>query len=111
MKLKIKKGETVEIISGRSDDKGKRGEIIRVLPEDNRVVVSGINFRIKHQRQVQSQGRTINPGRVRFEAPIHISNVMLVCPKCGKATRVALQREGDKSVRVCKHSQATIDQQ
>ena len=82
MNVKIKKGDTVEVISGRSEDKGKRGEVIRVLPENNRVVVQGVNIRVKHQRQVQSQGRTINPGRVRFEAPLHISNVMLVCPKC-----------------------------
>ncbi len=109
MKVKLKKGDTVEVISGRSEDRGKRGEVIRVLPEVERVVVGGINFRTKHQRQVQSQGRTINPGRVRFEAPIHISNVMLVCPKCGKATRVALQREADGSVRVCKHCKATMD--
>ena len=109
MKVKIHKGDTVEIISGRSEDKGKRGEVIRVDPEDSRVVVAGVNMRIKHQRQVQSQGRTINPGRVRFEAPLHISNVMLVCPKCGKTTRVALQREGDVSRRVCKQCQATID--
>ncbi len=111
MKVKIKKGDTVEIITGRSEDKGKRGEVIRVLPEENRVVVQGVNVHTKHQRQVQSQGRTINPGRVRFEAPLHLSNVMLVCPKCGKPTRIAMQREGDTSVRVCKHCHATIDQQ
>lgn len=110
MKVKIKKGDTVEIISGRSEDKGKRGEIIRVLPEENRVVVQGVNMRTKHQRQVQSQGRTINPGRVRFEAPIHISNVMVVCPKCGKATRISISREDDVARRVCKHCQASIDE-
>lgn len=110
MKVKIKKGDTVEVISGRSEDKGRRGEVIRVVIEDSRVVVAGINIRTKHQRQVQSQGRTINPGRVRFEAPIHISNVMLVCPKCGKPTRVGLQREGDSSQRVCKQCKASIDE-
>lgn len=110
MKVKIRKGDTVEIISGRSEDKGKRGEVIRVFPEDNRVVVQGVNVRTKHQRQVQSQGRTINPGRVRFEAPIHVSNVMLVCPKCGKATRVSNSHEGDVARRVCKNCQASIDE-
>jgi large subunit ribosomal protein L24 len=110
MKVKIRKGDTVEIISGRSDDKGKRGEVIRVIPENNRLVVQGINIRTKHQRQVQSQGRTINPGRVRFEAPIHVSNVMVVCPKCGKPTRLAANREGDKPQRVCKQCQASIDE-
>lgn len=110
MKVKIRKGDTVEIISGRSEDKGKRGEVIRVVPDDNRLVVQGANMRTKHQRQVQSQGRTLNPGLVRFEAPMHISNVMLVCPKCGKATRVAIHREGTKSLRFCKKCQASIDE-
>ncbi len=110
MKVKIRKGDTVEIITGRSEDKGKRGEVIRVLPEENRVVVQGVNVRTKHQRQVQSQGRTINPGRVRFEAPMHLSNVMLVCPKCGKPTRVGIQRDGETARRVCKHCQASIDE-
>jgi large subunit ribosomal protein L24 len=110
MKVKIRKGDTVEIISGRSEDKGKRGEVIRVIPEVSRVVVQGVNVRTKHQRQVQSQGRTINPGRVRFEAPIHISNIMLVCPKCGKPTRISTQRNDDVSQRVCKHCQAIIDE-
>ncbi len=110
MKVKIRKGDTVEIITGHSEDKGKRGEVIRVLPEENRVVVQGANVRTKHQRQVQSQGRTINPGRVRFEAPLHLSNVMLVCPKCGKTTRIATTREGDMARRICKRCQASIDE-
>lgn len=109
LKVKIRKGDTVEVISGRSEDKGKRGEVIRVIPENNRVVVQGVNVHTKHQRQVQTQGRTINPGRVRFEAPIHISNVMLVCPKCGKPTRLSINREGDMPQRVCKNCQASID--
>ncbi len=110
MKVKIRKGDTVEIITGRSEDKGKRGEVIRVIPEENRVVVQGVNVRTKHQRQVQSQGRTINPGRVRFEAPLHLSNVMLVCPKCGKPTRLSVVREEDSARRVCKRCQASIDE-
>ncbi|MRR28882.1 50S ribosomal protein L24 [bacterium] len=111
MNLKIHKGDTVEVISGRLEDKGKRGEVIRVLPKDERVVVQGVNLRTKHQRQVQSQGRTISPGKVRFEAPLDISNVMLVCPKCSKATRVGLSRSEDgKAVRVCKHCESIIDE-
>ena len=109
MRVKIRKGDQVEVISGRLEDKGTRGEVIKVLPEENKVVVQGVNLRTKHQRQVQSQGRTISPGIVKFEAPVHLSNVMLVCPKCGKTTRVGLNREGDKSVRVCKKCQAVID--
>ena len=110
MKVKIRKGDTVEVISGKTDDKGKRAEVIRVIPEENRVVVQGVNMRTKHQRQVQTQGRTLNPGLVKFEAPLHISNVMLVCPKCGKPTRVAVSREGEKALRVCKKCQASIDE-
>ncbi len=110
MKVKIRKGDTVEIISGKSEDKGKRAEVIRVLPDESRVVVQGVNMRTKHQRQVQTQGRTLNPGLVKFEAPLHISNVMLVCPKCGKPTRVAVSREGEKALRVCKKCQASIDE-
>ena len=94
MKVKIRKGDTVEVISGRLEDKGKRGEVINVILEDRRVVVQGVNIRTKHQKQVQTQGRkNINPGRIQFEAPVDISNVMLVCPKCGDATRVAVQRD------------------
>ncbi|MEI8130998.1 MAG: 50S ribosomal protein L24 [Leptolinea sp.] len=109
MNIKIRKGDQVEIITGRDDDRGKRGEIIKVLPDEHRVIVQSINMRTKHQKQVQSQGRTIKPGKVRFEAPIDISNVMLVCPKCNKPTRVGVVREGNKSQRVCKKCQALMD--
>ncbi len=110
MNLKIRKGDTVEVISGRFEDKGKRGEVIRVEREDRRVVVQGINIRTKHQKQTQtSQGRNINPGRIKFEAPVDISNVMLVCPKCDKATRVGVSRDESGAHRVCKHCQALID--
>ena len=106
MKNKIRKGDTVEIISGRFDDKGRRGEVINVLPKVDRVVVQGINLRTKHQAQVQTQGRTINPGLIKFEGPMHISNVMLVCPKCDQPTRVAVQRDEDGAHRVCKKCEA-----
>ena len=110
MKVKIRKGDTVEIISGRLEDKGKRGEVIKVLPDERRVVVQGVNMRKKHQSQVQTQGRTMSPGIIEFEGSIDISNVMLVCPKCNETTRVAVQREEDgEAVRVCKHCQALID--
>jgi len=109
MKVKIRKGDLVEVISGPEDDKGKRGDVIKVLPDEARVVVQGINMRTKHQRQVQSQGRTVNPGIVRFEAPLSISNVMVVCKKCNKPTRVKLVREGEKTKRVCKECNAIID--
>lgn len=110
MKVKIRKGDTVELISGRLEEKGQRGEVIKVDPEHKRAVVQGINLHTKHQREVQSQGRTLSPGKMRFEAPVDISNLMLVCPKCNKPTRVGLQREGEKAQRVCKHCKALIDE-
>lgn len=109
MKLKIRKGDIVEVISGRSEDKKKRGEILRVDPTAGRVVVQGVNIRSRHQGQTQAGRRQIDAGIVKFEAPIHVSNVMLVCPKCNKATRVGLDRTGGKSVRVCKKCNAVID--
>ena len=109
MKLKIRKGDQVEVISGRSEDRGKRGEVIKVDADAERVAITGVNLRSKHQRQVQSQGRTINPGIVRFEAPVHISNVMLICPKCNKPTRVSVSRDSGKAIRVCKKCESSID--
>jgi large subunit ribosomal protein L24 len=109
MKMKIRKGDTVEIISGRFQDKGKRGEVIRVLPGEGRVVVSGINIRKKHQRQVQSRGRTMSPGIIEFEAPIDVSNVMLICPKCDEPSRMGVQRNEQDLKRVCKNCGALVD--
>lgn len=110
MRVKIRKGDTVEVISGRLEDKGKRGEVINVLLDDRRVVVQGVNIRTKHQKNVQTQaGRNINPGRIQFEGPVDISNVMLVCPKCNEATRISVQRDEDGARRVCKNCQALID--
>jgi len=110
MNVKIRKGDTVEIISGRLADKGKRGEVINVLLNNRRVVVQGVNIRTKHQKQVQTQaGRNMNPGRIQFEAPIDISNVMLVCPKCGEPTRVGVQRDDEGAHRVCKNCQTLVD--
>jgi large subunit ribosomal protein L24 len=109
VKVKIRKGDTVEVISGHAIDKGKRGEVIKVLPEEHRVVIAGVNVRKKHQREVQSQGRTLKPGIIEFEAPLAISNVMLVCPKCDQATRVGFEHDGVLSQRVCKNCGAKID--
>ena len=112
MKVKIRKGDTVEVISGALEDKGKRGEIIAVYLNDRhaRVTVQAININTKHQKQQQtSSGKSINPGRIKFEGKIDISNVMLVCPKCSSKTRVAVTRDESGAHRVCKHCQALID--
>jgi len=107
MKTKIKKGDRVVVVSG--DDKGTVGEVIRVIPDENRVVVQGVNLRIKHQAQTQSGGKTIPSGKIEFEAPIDLSNVMLVDPKDGKPTRVRIERKNGKPVRIAKRSGAAID--
>jgi large subunit ribosomal protein L24 len=108
--MKIRKGDTVEVISGRLEDKGKRGEVITVMNAPVRIVVQGVNIRTKHQRQMQTQaGRQIKPGRIQFEAPVDISNVMLVCPKCSKAARVGIQRDEGGAHRVCKNCDQLID--
>lgn len=109
MRVKIRKDDTVEVISGREADKGKRGKVIKVMPDEGRLVIAGINIRKKHQKQVQAQGRTLKPGIIEFEAPIAIGNVMLVCPKCDNAVRVSVQREENKSQRVCKNCGAVIE--
>ena len=98
-KLKIKKGDKVVVITGK--DKGKSGEVTRVMPEENRVVVAGINMMTKHAKPTQfSQG-----GLQRIEAPIHASNVALADPKSGKATKVGVKTLSDgKKVRVAKKS-------
>ncbi len=110
MNVKIRKGDTVIVISGRLEDKGKRGEVIKVLPEDGRLVVSGINIRKKHQKEVRTQtSRALKPGIIEFEGPISISNVMLVCPTCGKPTRVGVLRTETGVQRVCKNCHAQFD--
>jgi len=109
VKVKIRKGDTVEVISGKEIDKGKRGEVIKVLPEEHRIVISGVNIRKKHQRQVQAQGRTLKPGIIEFEAPLDISNVMFVCPKCDEPTRLGIRREDGEVQRVCKNCGAEFD--
>lgn len=107
MKKKIRKGDRVMVISG--NDKGTIGEVIRVIPEENRVVVQGVNLRKKHQAQTQSRGRTIPAGIIEFEAPINLSNVMIVDPKDGKPTRVRIERKDGEPIRVSTRTDTPID--
>jgi large subunit ribosomal protein L24 len=108
MAAKIKKGDTVIVMRGR--EKGKIGEVIRVLREKNRVVVKDVNLVKKHVKEIPN---VREGGIYEFEAPIHISNVMLVCPKCGKPTRVGFRvvQEGDtlRKYRFCKKCGENID--
>lgn len=98
---RIKKGDTVEVIAGK--DLGERGEVTAVLPKDNRVVVQGINVMKRHQKAKQAGNQQIPAQIVEFDAPLNLSNVMLVCPSCNKKTRVGFKvREDGFKVRVCK---------
>ncbi len=102
-KLKVKKGDKVVVITGR--DKGKSGEIVKVLREENRVVVQGVNVAQRHQKQSMSQ----EGGIVRKELPIHVSNVALIDPKTEKPTRVGYKMDGERKIRVARRSGEALD--
>jgi len=104
---RIKEGDTVEVLSG--NDRGMRGMVQRVLPEKKRVVVTGVNVVKKHQRPMRVGRGQVQPGIIEFEAPIHISNVMLVCPRCDQPTRVGFAVQDGRKVRVCKKCSEAID--
>ncbi len=95
-KFKIRKDDMVEIIAGK--DKGKRGKIIRVIRDKDRVIVAGANIVKKAMKKRSQQDRG---GIAEIEAPLHISNVMIVCKKCGP-TKVGYKIDGDKKTRVCR---------
>jgi large subunit ribosomal protein L24 len=98
MAAKIRKGDLVLVIAGK--DKGKTGKVTKVLPKNNRVIVEGVNIVKRHMR---ARSQTQPSGIIEMAAPIHISNVMLICPNCGEPTRVGFKitETGDK-LRVCK---------
>ena len=95
--MKIKKNDTVLIISGK--DRGRKGKVLKVLPKEEKLVVEGINLRKKNLKPRRSgeKGQII-----QFSAPLHVSNIKLICPKCGKTTRVGYKIEGEKKHRICK---------
>jgi large subunit ribosomal protein L24 len=96
--LKIRKGDRVRVLAGK--DRGKEGEVMRALPREGKVIVEGVNIARKSQRPTRT---TQQGGIIDKDMPIQVSNVALVCPACGKATRVGykIDASGDK-VRVCK---------
>jgi large subunit ribosomal protein L24 len=97
---KIKSGDTVEVIAGR--DKGERGQVLSVLPKENRVLVERVNIVKKHQKPQQA-GRQQIKGIIEFEAPINLSNVMLVCKSCDQRTRIGFRfADEGRKVRFCK---------
>ena len=106
--MRIKKGDLVEVIAGNY--KGVRGEVMRVEPAANRVVVKGVNLVKKHQRPQPGGRSRTQGGIIEFEAPISASNVMLVDPESNLPTRVGVRRdEAGNRIRFAKRSGATID--
>jgi large subunit ribosomal protein L24 len=104
MGLKIRRGDTVMVISGK--EKGKRGEVEHVLPRENRVVVNGVNVRTRHARPSQQNQQ----GLYHFEAPIDASNVMLIDPTDGEPTKVGYRfTDSGEKIRVGKKSGKDID--
>ena len=102
--MRIKKGDTVKVLSG--NDKGKTGEVLEVIPKTEKIVVKGVNIRKKHVKP-RKQGE--EGGIISVEVAIHSSKVNVVCPKCGKATRIGFKENKDnKKVRVCKKCNAEI---
>ncbi|HXI19064.1 MAG TPA: 50S ribosomal protein L24 [Chloroflexota bacterium] len=105
MAAKVRKNDTVQVLTGR--DKGKTGKVTRVLTKEDRVVVDGINIRKRHTKAKRPGEQA---GIVEFPAPLQVSNVGVVCPKCGKATRVGFRTlEDGTKVRVCRRDGEVID--
>ncbi len=102
-KFKIKKGDQVVVLTGK--DKGKTGEVKKILTEDRKVVVSGINVQTKNRKPSASAPG----GQEKVELPIHVSNVAIVDPKTKKPTRVGYKTVGDKKIRVARKSGEAID--
>ena len=98
-KLKIRKNDTVVVLAG--EDKGKTGKVLKVLVEKQRAIVEGVNI---INKSTKPNAKNPQGGFVKQEAPIHISNVSLIDPKSGKATRVAIKHEGKNVIRIAKKS-------
>jgi len=100
---KIRKGDKVVVLAGK--DRGRTGEVLRMMPKEDKALVRGINIIRRHQRQSQ----TTEGGIISKEAPIHVSNIAIADPKDGKPTRVGFEVKDGKKVRVAKRSGASID--
>ena len=101
--MRIKKGDTVKILSG--NDKGKQGEVLEVTPKSEKILVKGVNIRKKHVKP-RKQGE--EGGIISAECAIHSSKANVVCPKCNKATKIGYTVEKDEKVRVCKKCGANL---
>jgi large subunit ribosomal protein L24 len=106
LKTPVRKDDMVVVRAGK--DRGKRGRVLRVLPEKNRVIVEGVNFIKRHTKP--NPQKNIKGGLVEREAPLHASNVQLVCPECGKPTRLGKKLLGDgRKVRICRKCEGVVD--
>ena len=106
--MRIKQGDTVIVVAG--NDKGTTGEVSRVLRKEKRLIIAGVNVRKRHEKPRQAGRGQTQGGIVEFEAPIDVSNVMLVCPHTGEPTRIGIRRDEDgKPVRFSKKSGQDID--
>jgi large subunit ribosomal protein L24 len=102
----IRRNDTVLVTTGK--DRGKRGRVLKVLPDKNRLVVEGINFISRHTRPNPS--KNVKGGIMKREAPLHASNVQLVCPECGVRTRIGHRTLGDgRKVRICRKCEGVVD--
>ncbi len=101
--LKVKKGDTAVVISGKN--KGKQAKVLKVSPKEGRVVLEGVNFVTKHKKP---RNQSTPGGIMKQEAPMNISNVMVVCPKCSKATRVGHEIKNGEKARICKKCGAQL---
>ena len=106
-KLHVKKGDTVQVITGK--DRGVKGTVILTLPDEGRVLVEGVNRVKKHTRVATTQRGAQTGGIVTQEAPIHASNVMVVCPGCSKPSRLGHRKDDEgRTVRVCKRCNSDV---
>ncbi len=100
--------DNVVVLNG--DDRGKQGRIIRVVSRRDQVVVEGVNMIVKHRKAArQRTAAQLQQGRIQMPAPIARSNVMLICPRCGKPAKVTMVPEGAGRVRACKKCKAIVD--
>jgi len=101
----IRKNDNVVITTGK--DSGKKGRVLKVLPGKGRVVVEGVNIIKRHTKP--NPQRNIKGGIVEREGTVHASNVQLVCPECGKMTRIGHRVDGDRQVRICRKCEGVVD--
>jgi large subunit ribosomal protein L24 len=101
--MKLKKGDNVLVISGK--DKGRTAKILTALPKEGKILLEGVNLRKKHVRPKRQgeKGQVVS-----LPAPMNVSNVKIICPKCGKAARIGYKIEKDNKVRICKKCQSEI---